>query len=156
MRKTTIIYFIFSIIGLEIQAQQGTVSAGGDGNSNNGSISYSIGQVDYTNSSSSDGSFNLGIQQPYDIFPLEIENLESINSISIYPNPVDDQLIVKLVNLEGEDVKYEIFDLKGLLIKTDILESSTQFIDMSIFPSAVYFLSIKYGSQIRTFKIQKK
>ena len=50
-----------------IKAQQGAVSAGGEATGAGGSVSYSIGQIDYITKSSS-GHFILeGQQQPYEI-----------------------------------------------------------------------------------------
>ena len=65
--KFVFIILIFNISS--IYAQQGIVSAGGDGSSASGSFSYSIGQIDYTNFSSPSGFVELGIQHPGDIPP---------------------------------------------------------------------------------------
>ncbi|HEY0297648.1 MAG TPA: T9SS type A sorting domain-containing protein [Arachidicoccus sp.] len=46
-------------------AQRGTDASGGDGSGSAGSISYSIGQIDYVMATGSDNTIVDGIQQPY-------------------------------------------------------------------------------------------
>jgi len=48
-----------------LSAQQGNIATGGDATGTGGSMSYSIGQVDYLYHSSDQGSLNFGLQQPF-------------------------------------------------------------------------------------------
>ncbi len=59
-------------------AQQGNVAAGGEATGTGGSMSYSIGQVDYLVYSSPQGSLSLGLQQPWFTVPLVLEIPETI------------------------------------------------------------------------------
>ncbi len=61
-----------------ISAQQGNVAAGGDATGTGGSMSYSIGQVDYLVYSSPQGSLSLGLQQSWFTVPLVLEIPETI------------------------------------------------------------------------------
>jgi len=59
-----------------LSAQQGNVAAGGDATGTGGTMSYSIGQVDYLYHSSEHGSMSLGLQQTWHISdepPLTLE-----------------------------------------------------------------------------------
>ncbi|PCI35929.1 MAG: hypothetical protein COB60_01110 [Flavobacteriaceae bacterium] len=62
------ISFIFFITVSITYAQKAIVVSGGDISNTNFSISYSIGQISQTSTINSIGSFNQGIQQPYEIF----------------------------------------------------------------------------------------
>jgi len=61
-------------------AQQGTVAAGGEATGTGGSMSYSIGQVDYLMYSSSHGSLSLGLQQSWFTVPLVYQIPETLIS----------------------------------------------------------------------------
>jgi hypothetical protein len=56
-------------------AQTATVSAGGNAIGTGGSVSYSVGQIAYTNNSNSNGSVAQGVQYPYEI-QLSLQNLK--------------------------------------------------------------------------------
>ncbi|MGB4204111.1 MAG: T9SS type A sorting domain-containing protein [Bacteroidales bacterium] len=64
-------FLIFSAIA--IVAQQGIVAAGGDATGAGGSMSYSIGQIDYLAYTSAQGSINPGVQQTWFIVPETLE-----------------------------------------------------------------------------------
>lgn len=59
-------------------AQQGNVAAGGEAAGTGGSMSYSIGQVDYLVYTSPQGSLSLGLQQSWFTVPLVLEIPETI------------------------------------------------------------------------------
>ena len=50
-----------------ISAQSGTITSGGDAAGSGGSVSFSIGQLDYTSISSAEGTVSQGLQHPYEI-----------------------------------------------------------------------------------------
>jgi len=85
--------------------------------------------------------------------PSSINILESKkDNISIYPNPVINNLTIK--NEEVID-ELKIFDVQGkmqlhLSPKSEIID-----IDMSLFPAGVYFLQIVSHNKVNTSKIIK-
>ena len=70
LRKICFILTFITIISITANAQQNTASAGGNYTGSGGSISFSIGQANYTYHSNAFGSVNQGVQQPYEIFPV--------------------------------------------------------------------------------------
>lgn len=103
--KKLIILFL-SLIALApaltyIQGQQAHASVnatGGNANSANGSVSYSVGQVFYTTAFSTKGSISEGVQQPFEISVLSgLEDVAGIDlCYSVYPNPTSGKLTLKL------------------------------------------------------------
>ena len=71
---------------VSLYSQSNTVSAGGDADGDNGSISYSIGQVVYTSAQGSNGNVNQGVQQPYDVGVVTGIEEAGIN-LSVFTNP---------------------------------------------------------------------
>ncbi len=63
--KIFIIAFALSIIGLAANAQQAVTPAGGDAVGAGGSMSFTVGQIDFVTGSSAAGAMAQGVQQPY-------------------------------------------------------------------------------------------
>jgi hypothetical protein len=66
-KHTYLLILTFFGLSINLTAQNNTVSAGGDAEGSNGSISFTVGQVVYTSAEGSNGSINQGVQQPYDL-----------------------------------------------------------------------------------------
>ena len=77
-------------------AQQAPLAAGASNQTAAGSISYSVGQIFYEPQQTAAGGVTTGVQQPYEIFTMATQENAVQNSISVYPNPVKDFLIVDL------------------------------------------------------------
>ena len=81
-------------------SQQAIPATGGGAESSTGSISYTIGQIDYGSASGTKGSMSQGVQHTYEIWVTSVpENFENINLIfSVYPNPTIDFLDLQIQN----------------------------------------------------------
>lgn len=159
MKKTKIIILLF-LLGIffqKAQAQQAVTVSGGDAAGSGGTVSYSVGQVAYTIAAGSGGSVAQGVQQPFEIFTLGVDDFPNISlTMMVYPNPVTSMANLKTENLSAEKLEYQLYDLQGkLLSNRKITQDETQ-IDMGNLAAAVYFLKIFDGSNpIKTFKIIK-
>jgi hypothetical protein len=139
-------------------AQQNTVATGGNASSAEGSISYSIGQIDYETSSNANGTVSQGVQQPFEIYPLAVDELFSSLEINLFPNPTSDFIHLTIGDLSKiENLNYQLTDANGRLIQYDrILENSTQ-IDVQHLSTASYFLNVFVGeTPAKSFTIIKK
>lgn len=153
---------IFFAVGLSLSAvslcaQSTTPVAGGsDQNEKSGSMSYTIGQVDYLYSHSMYASSVAGVQQPVD------ENLMSHSScdgvaLTLYPNPtVADFYVVSDVL----DVKYPymLCDMTGKVLQEGNLDGEYTTIPMSGIVNGTFLLRIKCGDgkdDYSVFKVVK-
>ncbi len=147
--------FIFSCI--KIQAQQNTVSAGGDISGSGGNISISIGQIDYSGSTGSSGNLSEGIQQPYIISVttgITVNNIQL--NFSVYPNPTISNVILSIDQLDVLGLSYQLFDAKGKIISENKLSGNITTIPMENFNASTYFIKVlKNNSELKTFKIIK-
>lgn len=75
------------------------------------------------------------------------------DEISIYPNPVSDELFI---NSFSNSFSYNIVDIYGKKIKQGNSNSSKTIINMKSFSSGFYYLNIEVNNEIKTFKIFKK
>lgn len=94
-----------------------------------------------------------GNQAYYSDENLSVPSLEK-NEITLYPNPVKDQLYIE--NLT-EKATLEIYDFSGRILKQQEISSSTESIDVSQLSVGMYFYSIQQnGKGIKTGKLVKK
>jgi hypothetical protein len=138
-------------------AQQNTDAAGGNATGAGGSVSYSIGQIDYNYLSGSNGNLNQGIQQPYEIFTNGIEDAAIQLGISAYPNPSTNVLYLKIEKDELTNLSFQLFDMNGKqLLSKNIMDKTTE-IQMEQYASSAYFLKVfQSNKELTTFKIIKK
>ncbi|MCM0060582.1 MAG: hypothetical protein NBV57_06985 [Algoriphagus sp.] len=77
-----------------LQAQQTTLSSGGNGSGTGGSFAYSVGQTVYTAQSTSATSLSKGVQQSFELFlitGLEEEDRFGL-AATVFPNPTSTYL----------------------------------------------------------------
>lgn len=136
-------------------AQQGPVAAGTSTTGAGGSISYSIGQIDYIYPSGT-GNSSEGLQQPYEVFVTEVsENLNSV-SINVFPNPTSQSVIIDFKSSDFKNYSYHLTDVNGKLISEQKITESQSKINMTEMSSGIYFISISNASSsLKTFKLIK-
>ena len=150
----TAILFIFGYSILF--AQQATVVSGGNASGSTGTVSYTIGQIDYTTNTGSTGSAIQGVQQPYEISTIGVNDIIIDLSLSIFPNPSNDFLTLKYENYKVEGTSYELNDSDGKLIETNKLQNNQTIINMSQLIPATYFLKVTTETkELKVFKIIK-
>ncbi|KIC61717.1 T9SS type A sorting domain-containing protein [Chryseobacterium taiwanense] len=161
MERTSIQCFFFILLLVPfflLKAQSAVLATGADATGGNGSVSYSVGQIDYL-IKGSNREISEGVQQVYEITTLSInETVTSTeNDILLYPNPFKDYLYLDFTANNFKGSEYQIFDAQGKLIKTDkIIQSKSEF-NFSFLPSAMYIIRInRNGENLKTFKIIKK
>jgi hypothetical protein len=129
-------------------SQENTVSTGGDGTGSGGTFSYSIGQIDYHNTS---GTLNIseGVQQPHEYYSQV--GLTDLNNVatSIYPNPASEEIIIEL-NSYQTSLEYDLYDAKGKLVKRNSIMGLKTIVPIQELSSGTYILEISDGKQPTT------
>jgi hypothetical protein len=152
-----ILFFALGLTG--IQAQEVITTSGGNASvSDQGSVSWSVGQVVYTTYTGTTGSVAQGVQQSFEISVVSgIEEARDIDLFfSAYPNPATDYLILRTDNFEVSNLSYQLYDNNGKLLEREILSGNETIIDMSNFVPATYFLKVTGNNkEVKTFKIIK-
>ena len=141
------------------KAQESVNSSGGDAAGSGGSVSYSVGQLFYTNSGGgNNGSIAQGVQQAYEIYTLNLDEISEVTSMQLYPNPTQNRIILNIEDYQNEDMSYQIFDLQGRKISEGEIENQKTSINMSAYESSTYLIHVKDQHQKinQTFKIIKK
>lgn len=146
------------IVGLNFSgiAQQETNTSGGDVKSSTGSVSFSVGQVFQENQQSNAGSVAQGVQQTYTISTLFVKNTSMNLSMDVYPNPTADLLVLKVIGIKENSLKYRLLDLNGALIVSESIQGESTQLDLHNLPSSTYFIEIlRETDKLQTFKIIK-
>jgi len=131
-------------------------SSGGEMSGNGGTISYSLGQVFYTNKVNSDYQVSEGVQQPQVIIIEPVEEKLKTFKVTAYPNPVTNYFTIEASNYNERSLGYHLMDLTGRLIQQGDIDKSGARVDISNLPVAIYLLVITdNGHRIKTIKIIK-
>ena len=156
------IVFIVSIVGRS-QAQNAIVPTGGEASSNAGSVSYTIGQIAVQQSNDQDISISEGVQQPYEIQSVGVDNYPNIVlDAKVYPNPTSDRLILTIGSSVGANnysplpLRATLHNTNGQHIRTmDVTIPQTD-IDMTALSAGTYYLRVTDGqTTLKTFKVVK-
>lgn len=135
-------------------SQQNVTSSGGDATGTGGSVSYSVGQIDYINSTGSNGTANQGVQQPFEFFELGIKEAAFVD-VKLFPNPTNEFIILQFENFTN-DLSYSLYDVNGKIVAEGIVEAKETQIDMRAFARGQYNLAIQNASDaIQSIKIIK-
>jgi hypothetical protein len=140
-----------------VQAQQSANAAGGDATGSGGSAAYSVGQVVNTTHNSPSGTVSQGVQQAYEIYSVGIKETELNISLSVFPNPIVENLILQISDYNHEKLSFHLYDIQGKLVnKGQIITKQTQ-LNTSSLPPATYFIEVlnQENKHIQSFKIIK-
>ncbi|MFY1048230.1 T9SS type A sorting domain-containing protein [Chryseobacterium sp. GP-SGM7] len=158
--KRTFTYSFFLVFGLAINmnAQKAVLATGSNATGSNGSLSYSIGQIDYYNKGSNNQIME-GVQQAYEITTLSTNETLAADKkdILLYPNPFKDFVFLDFTTNDYKNSEYQLFDSSGKLLKEEKIKEPKSEFNFSELPSAMYIIRVnKEGKNLKTFKIIKK
>ena len=152
-----LILFFFSIAYL--QGQQAVVTTGGVATGTGGSVSYTVGQAAYQTFTGTGGSVMQGVQQPWEISsPVAIENTEDISLLmNVYPNPTSGAFKLVVGSLENRDLRFRLYDMNGVMLQDQKIDSEETEIFLQDLSSSIYFLKIMDNNrEIKVFKMIRK
>lgn len=114
-------------------------------------LRYAIGDIDYWDRNPADD-----ISDPMPITLVDNTSVGEILSdanISIYPNPVTNELNVQFNRYNRELIDMEIFDLTGKVVQSTKIFTGTTRVNVENLESGVYFVSLQSGAISKTHKI---
>lgn len=173
MKKKLIITFAVFFAIISLNAQIAVPAAGGDGTGAGGTSSYSFGQVVYT-TIGNETSLAQGVQQPFGNFTSSTPSVKVIPNVvaviasaslstpvaltaMVYPNPTSDKVTLALDNSTTTNLYYVLFDLKGSVMSTSLINQSQTSISLQNMASGFYILKVyQKATELKSFKILKK
>jgi hypothetical protein len=158
MKKSFLLFsvFLFGSSYVALNAQETVPASGSNASGTGGSVSYTIGQTDYTQYTTAGGSVALGVQIPYEITVITaVSPLPNLSlTCTAYPNPASAALNLKMGTTPSDQLYYILTDAEGkVLEKKRVTEIETS-ISLGQYPNALYLLSIyEFDKKIESFRI---
>ena len=152
----TFICFVFICSNLNF-SQNSIVSTGASAETNEGSLSYTVGQILTSQNLNSSSSvlndikeLSHGVQQVF----LQKCNENSGVEILATPNPSNGQVTINLKNWDEKKIDLNVFDMMGKnVLFTNISADKTK-LDLSYLSSGAYIISLGYScGSINSFKL---
>ena len=153
---SSLITLVFLIFQFSVIGQENIVVTGNDIQNSNGSVSYSLGQISYHSINTVNGSVGEGVQQPFEILLVSVEEVENNVTINVdlYPNPVSNYIILNTEQYEG--LQFQLFSVNGKKLNSGTLMNKETKINMKELAKSTYFLKIQLNNQsFQTYKIIK-
>jgi hypothetical protein len=158
MDKRLLIITACFIVTIGSKAQNSINTAGGMASGEKGSISYSVGQLNYTFYQGEKGSYAEGVQQPYEITDITSANHIHYQNIQVllYPNPTNNYLNLFIDDSDFRNLNFVLYDISGKEIEIKDIAAKLTTIDMAALIKSTYFLKVYNKiNQVRVFKIIK-
>jgi hypothetical protein len=155
--KKIVLLIIFTIVFVSVKAQETIPTSGGEAIGAGGAVSYTVGQLVYTNHTTASGSLNQGVQQSIEFVTLSNPELTAVTLKAVtYPNPTTDHIILALKDGKLTGLSYAMYDLLGRFVSKGMATQAETKIAMETLPIGVYMLKVNQNNQVlKTFKIIK-
>lgn len=155
--KNLVFVFFCKLLTTTVAAQESSNSAGGNAMGFGGNIAYSIGQIFYTANSGNGGLVSQGVQHAYNIIMVSDVDIPSSVILTVYPNPADEYINLKLNGNYKEKLAFRLIDIQGKLLVTGDLHEGEARISTVNFPESAYYIILfdQLGAIVKSFKFIK-
>tara|TARA_B100001564_G_scaffold266732_1_gene228325 strand:+ start:737 stop:1213 length:477 start_codon:yes stop_codon:yes gene_type:complete len=149
------VLLVFFLTSFYLSSQQTVTTSGGDIESNQVSLSYTIGQlkvntIEKVESSIIKLDFVQGVQYAIDVF--DCRDYNNIK-ISVFPNPTSSIVNISMGNIEDK-LSLIVYDVAGRKIYDHSFSEKDFFIDFSSYSEGIYILSFyNFCGLFRSFKL---
>ena len=154
----SVISFILLAV-MSLSAQSALVGTGGEAAGSGGSVSYSVGQIAVQSNSEGSTSISEGVQQPYEIQTIGIDNYPGITlNAVVYPNPTQGTVILSIDSFDSfSDIVFaRLYDGNGKQIREIRIADHQTEIGMESLSTGTYYLNLFSGKQmLKSFKVVK-
>jgi hypothetical protein len=124
-------------------------ASGGDLNGSGGTASYTIGQTIYTTVGTNQTAAQ-GIQQAIEVNVNGVDEFKNITLISVYPNPTDAFINLKIENQAIDQLYFLLSDILGKQVLSQSINQMNTLIDLKPLQAGTYLLTVY--NQKQTFK----
>lgn len=137
-------------------AQNAVVPVGGTASGNGGTVTYTVGQIAVQTNSDGTVSISEGVQQPYEISVVGVDEYPSITlNAVLFPNPTQGNVQLTIDNLQFEG-EVKIFDSNGKFLFSKKIEGENTALDLSRYAPATYYVNVYSGKKmLKSFKVVK-
>ena len=145
----------FSAANAQTTLHNAVVTSGGDLTGSGGSASYTIGQTIYTTVGTNETATQ-GIQQAIEVNVNGVDEFKDISLISVYPNPTDAYLNLKIENQPIDPLYFLMSDMTGKQLMSQSINQNSTLIDLKPLSAGNYLLTVYNEKQtLKSFSIIK-
>jgi hypothetical protein len=152
-QKKALMIFMIILGSMGLMAQSGFTSTGTDAQGNSGTVSLSVGLIDFLSINGSSGSVNQGIQHPGIIITTGTDFDASYLSWNAYPNPTSQSVTIELSTMPKTPLTVKLHDAKGKLLESLQMTQTKIEVDLETRANGVYLIHV--FEKIRKSKILK-
>ncbi len=154
-RKRIIYLLLLSVLQFTF-AQSGVVATGTNATGTGGSVSFSVGGIDYQNYVTVSGSLYGGVQHPFELTTGISASPLMARDVMLYPNPAGEYTVLRLSD-KVSVTNYRLFNLCGQTIRNQSVTGLTTVISLFTIPSGSYVLELREsGKVVKSILFMKK
>ncbi len=159
MKKRTLLLLgiLYGYIGFSQTLTPEVYTTSGDYfTSSNSSLSWTIGEPVIETYSSSNNILTQGFQQSKYFITSIAENVNSVFSVFVYPNPASDFINICSESTDIKKMKVDLLDIAGKSIHSETFQNKLQ-LDLSKYTHGVYLIRVydDNNNSVKTFKLLK-
>jgi len=158
-RSILILVAVFFSISASSQYKQDVIASAGGYNTATGiTISWTLGETIIPNFEAPDKSLILTHGFQYQVIVVSIEeNLETLVTVKVYPNPASDNVNIKFEEPVDDEVNVVLINSQGKLYKSLVIEATTleKQINLQDIPAGIYYLKLIKGKLSNVYKVVK-
>lgn len=144
----SLFFICFGSVAQEVVSSQGD-SYSGPG----GSVDFTVGEVVIFTGTDGSNDVTQGFHQTNWNFAGVIDH-QPEQSALVYPNPTEDQLIIKMENFDG--VNFQLTDAAGKIVREGLLSGTESQVDVADFAPGNYNVVLLLNQEkLKTFKLIK-
>lgn len=128
--------------------QQAVLPAGHEAIGSSGTVSYSLGQIDYEATQAADGHVQRGVQQPYEWLILSAKE-ESPPSVNIRPNPTADEVTLQWSEPLPAGARYALYNNAGAVLGEGAVMGTSVSIPMERHATGRYIVRISVHDHVQ-------
>ncbi len=162
MKRQTLSILSLLLFAGFASAQSAIVPAGGDAQSNGGSVSYTVGQIAVQTAMNSNGSFSVaeGVQQPYEIMTVGIDDYPQVSLRAVvYPNPTENlaQLQLNGFEIPADGLRAILYDGNGKQLQSVTVTDDLTPFQIGQYATGTYYLELRDEQRVlKTFKVIRR
>lgn len=162
MKKLLHLIILLIMTTANVFAQSAIVPVGGDAQGNGGSVSYTVGQMAVESTANSNGSISVaeGVQQPYEIMTVGVDDYPQIAlDAVVYPNPTENiaQLQLNGFEIPADGLRATLYDGNGKQLQSVTVTNDLTAFQIGQYATGTYYLEVRDGKRVlKTFKIVRR
>lgn len=137
-------------------SQQAVAACGEQIKGAGGALSFTLGQVAFTQVAGVSHQLNEGVQQVFTLKTTPVEELVLLKEVQVFPNPTVDLLTLTLPIADQASIPYQLMDASGKVARAGVLPTGTASLSLDLLAPGSYYLVLHAGNENRAFSIIKR